>query len=239
MSVAATRQLLQQQRQQKAPAISTNFVPQGRGCDGLLVKLTAEKTDSKWYSKGPVIQGQIQLLNPNTYGMPIAGVLVAAQSSDGQVYRGYAKCQNGRPATYVPVNPEPYTYGQAMCAYRIQLDNSVFGAFAANAASGSVSTSAKSVKLTPMAASTKATAQTGSSNGGSTVQAKFLPSGNGNNNNGYDYYPPSSPPTWTVTAVATIGLSNAECPSRPVTVDTASWWSWLVGELEKKHHHNG
>jgi len=45
---------------------------------------------------------------------------------------------------------------------------------------------------------------------------------------GYGYFPsPDQRPSWTVTAVATIQHSNAQCPSPSAAVNTDSWWSWL------------
>lgn len=92
-----------------------NYVPPaGTGCE-LQVTATAEKSDSRWWNRGPVITGQVKILNPKEYGIPVANVQVTAQSSDGQFYMGYANCGNGSPSTYVPMNPIPYTYGECHC----------------------------------------------------------------------------------------------------------------------------
>jgi len=54
---------------------------------------------------------------------------------------------------------------------------------------------------------------------------------------GYGYFPsPDQRPSWTVTAVATIQYSNAQCLSPPVPVNTDSWWSWLSGWASKHFH---
>ncbi|KAF8069450.1 SPS1 [Scenedesmus sp. PABB004] len=39
---------------------------------------------------------------------------------------------------------------------------------------------------------------------------------------------PSARPSWSVTAVATIDMSGAQCASAPAPVETSSWWSWLA-----------
>ncbi|WIA10222.1 hypothetical protein OEZ85_010424 [Tetradesmus obliquus] len=160
-----------------------NFVPTGAGCE-LKTSVTAEKSHShSWFNNGPVITGQVTLLNPKEYGIPVSNVQVTAQSSDGQLYTAYADCGSGSPSTYVPSNPVPYTYGEAICTYRIQLDSRVFGS-AAPASSNSGS---------------------GSGSSGQPIQVGYFPSNN-NNNNPY-YYP--SRPTWSVTAITTIGMTNA------------------------------
>lgn len=89
-----------------------NFVPTGAGCE-LKTSVTAEKSHShSWFNNGPVITGQVTLLNPKEYGIPVSNVQVTAQSSDGQLYTAYADCGSGSPSTYVPSNPVPYTYGE-------------------------------------------------------------------------------------------------------------------------------
>lgn len=108
--------------------------PASTGCDGLIVTVTAEKSDSRWWSSVPVIEGSVQLQNPKTYGIPVSNINVQAVSSDGQFYSGYATC-NGAAGTYVPTNPVPYTYGTATCTYRIQLDNRVFGSYGSSTGS--------------------------------------------------------------------------------------------------------
>jgi hypothetical protein len=62
---------------------------------------------------------------------------------------------------------------------------------------------------------------------GQPIQVSYFPSNNNNNNNNNPGYYPSRP-TWTVTAIATIDLTNAQCYSSPVAVDTSSWWSWFM-----------
>uniref|UniRef100_A0A383VN52 CUB domain-containing protein n=1 Tax=Tetradesmus obliquus TaxID=3088 RepID=A0A383VN52_TETOB len=177
-----------------------NFVPTGAGCE-LKTSVTAEKSHSNsWFNNGPVITGQVTLLNPKEYGIPVSNVQVTAQSSDGQLYTAYADCGSGSPSTYVPTNPVPYTYGEAICTYHIQLDSRVFSSAAPTSSS------------------------TGSSSSGQPIQVGYFPSNN-NNNNPY-YYP--SRPTWSVTAITTIGMTNAQCYSSPAVVDTSSWWSWFV-----------
>lgn len=177
---------------------TVGYVPVGKGCE-LKVTVTAEKSDSSgWWGSGPSISGNVKILNPQEYGIPVANVQVKAQSSTGQVYTGYAKCENGGSSTYVPVNPTPYTYGESDCTYKIQLDNRVFS---------------------------PSPSSTGSSNG---LVGYFPNNNNNNNNNNNGYYPPNSRPTWTVTAVVTTGMTNALCYSQPATVDTSSWWSWFM-----------
>jgi hypothetical protein len=64
----------------------------------------------------------------------------------------------------------------------------------------------------------------GSSSTSQPGRVGYFPDNNNNNNPGY--YP--SRPTWTVTAITTIGMTNAQCYSNPATVDTSSWWSWFI-----------
>jgi len=54
---------------------------------------------------------------------------------------------------------------------------------------------------------------------------------------GYGYFPPPNQrATWTVTAIATVSLSSAQCLSSPTPVNTNSWWTWLEGWF---HHPRG
>jgi hypothetical protein len=66
----------------------------------------------------------------------------------------------------------------------------------------------------------------------------YFPSNNNNNNNNNNlgYYP--SRPTWTVTAITTIGMTNAQCYSKPVAVDTSSWWSWFMNIIGSSRNSN-
>lgn len=113
------------------------YVPQGQGCDGLIVTATADTSSNSWWDWGeePSIQGTVQMLNPKEYGFPINNIQVTAQSSEGLLYSAQAVCQNGQPGTFVPVNPIPYTYGTATCSYTIQLDHRVFSSYAASVGS--------------------------------------------------------------------------------------------------------
>lgn len=124
-----------------------NFVPTGAGCE-LKTSVTAEKSHSNsWFNNGPVITGQVTLLNPKEYGIPVSNVQVTAQSSDGQLYTAYADCGSGSLSTYVPTNPVPYTYGEAICTYHIQLDSRVFSSAAPTSSSTGSSSSGGSGAL--------------------------------------------------------------------------------------------
>lgn len=162
------------------------------------------------------------LSNPTQYNVPITNIIVQARSSDGMLYSTTAYCDSGSSVT-VPYNPQPYQYGSASCRYRIVLDRRVFGSYGGGG----------SRRLLDA--------------GAGNVQANFFPgssSGSGGNSgsgsgSGYGYFPaPSSRPTWTVTAIATIRFSNAQCLSAPTPVSTDSWWSWLVS-WHQKHGHKG
>jgi hypothetical protein len=183
--------------------------------------VVAEESQPSWFQDAPKIRGSVTLSNPSQYNVPIDNIIVQARSSDGMQYSTTASCDGGS-STTVPYNPVTYTYGTATCRYRILLDRRVFGSYG----------------------------QSGNRRrlqGSGAVQANFFPSssgggnsgGSGSSSGGYGYFPPpSSRPTWTVTAIATIRFSNAQCLSAPTTVNTDCWWSWLVS-WHQQHHHKG
>ena len=195
------------------------YIPSG--CP-LTVSVVAEESQPSWFQDAPEIRGSVTLSNPSQYNVPIDNIIVQARSSDGMQYSTTASCDGGS-STTVPYNPVPYTYGTATCRYRIVLDRRVFGSYG----------------------------QSGNRRrlqGSGAVQANFFPSssssggsngGNSGSSGGYGYFPPpSSRPTWTVTAIATIRFSNAQCLSAPTTVNTDCWWNWLVS-WHQQHHHKG
>jgi len=193
------------------------YIPSG--CP-LTVSVVAEESQPSWFQDAPEIRGSVTLSNPSQYNVPIDNIIVQARSSDGMQYSTTASCDGGS-STTVPYNPVPYTYGTATCRYRIVLDRRVFGSYG----------------------------QSGNRRrlqGSGAVQANFFPSSSSGGNSGssgsgtgYGYFPPpSSRPTWTVTAIATIHFSNAQCLSAPTTVNTDCWWNWLVS-WHQKHHHKG
>lgn len=172
------------------------FVPSG--CSGLVLSVTAEKSDPSWFQQAPEIRGTVTLSNPQTYDAPISNVVVQAQSSDGLFYSTTANC-DGSTSTMVPSNPEPYQYGTVTCRYRLTLDRRVFGSYGSAALGSS----------------------------GSTDSGRGMGSIVG-------YFPsPGQRPSWTVTAVATVKYSNAQCLSSPTTVNTDIWWSWLSSWFSK------
>jgi hypothetical protein len=141
LSGATARPIRQLQQQ----TVGLNYVPTGAGCE-LKTSVTAEKSHShSWFNNGPVITGQVTLLNPKEYGIPVANVEVTAQSSDGQFYSGNADCGNGDSSTYVPTNPVPYTYGQVS-------HEDPIGAYGRDCGCSAVCTSSNSVGLAISAA---------------------------------------------------------------------------------------
>jgi len=194
------------------------FIPQG--CP-LTVSVVAEESQPSWFwsQEAPEIRGRVTLSNPTQYSVPINNIIVQARSSDGMQYSTTAYCDGGS-STTVPFNPVPYTYGSATCRYRIVLDRRVFGSYGQSGSRRRLQDTGK-------------------------VQANFFPGSGGDNSgssgssSGYGYFPdPSQRPSWTVTAIATIRFSNAQCLSGPTPVNTDCWWNWLLS-WHQKHHHKG
>jgi len=192
------------------------YIPQG--CPST-VSVVAEESQPSWFwsQEAPEIRGRVILSNPTQYNVPISNIIVQARSSDGMQYSTTASCDSGS-STVVPYNPVPYTYGSATCRYRIVLDRRVFGSYG-------------------QSGSRRRPQDTGK------VQAHFFPGSSGGNSGGsgggYGYFPqPSQRPTWTVTAIATISYSNAQCLSAPTPVNTDCWWDWLRS-WHQRHHHKG
>jgi len=194
------------------------YIPQG--CP-LTVSVVAEESESSWFwaQEAPEIRGRVTLSNPTQYSVPINNIIVQARSSDGMQCSTTAYCDGGS-STIVPYNPVPYTYGSATCRYRIVLDRRVFGSYGQSGSRRRLQDTGK-------------------------VQANFFPGSGGDNSgssgsgSGYDYFPdPSQRPSWTVTAIATVRFSNAQCLSGPTPVNTDCWWNWLRS-WHQKHHHKG
>jgi hypothetical protein len=192
---------------------SLKYIPQG--CP-ITVSISADESQPSWFQDAPEIRGQVTLSNPTQYDVPISSVIVQASSSNGQLYSTTAWCDNGR-STVVPYNPQAYTYGTATCRYRLVLDRNVFGTYGQHGSRRLMSNGGVQANFFP-----------GSSSGSSSS------SGSGG---GYGYFPPPSQrPSWTVTGIATVSYSNAQCLSAPTPVDTDCWWDWLASWYNRHHH---
>jgi hypothetical protein len=149
---------------------------------------------------------------------------VQASSSNGQLYSTTAWCDNGR-STVVPFNPQAYTYGTATCRYRLVLDRNVFGTYGQHGSRRLLGSGGVQANFFP-----------GSSSGGSSSSGSGS-SSSGSGSGGYGYFPPPNQrPTWTVTAIATVSYSNAQCLSAPTPVNTDCWWDWLASWYNRHHH---
>jgi len=91
------------------------YVPQG--CQGLVVAVTSATTGYDVF-QNPVVTGEVQLSNPNTFDMPIGSIKVQL-SNNIPVAPLFttAECQS----SVVPANPQPYQMGTATCTFTFSI----------------------------------------------------------------------------------------------------------------------
>jgi hypothetical protein len=105
------------------PTHGFGYIPPATvGCPtNVQVQLQASSSSGGWLNGCPSVEGNVTILNGETFTVPVFDVQVMVFPSNSAVAPVYAKCPGIGPNTRVPTSPIPYEYGSSSCNFSARL----------------------------------------------------------------------------------------------------------------------